>query len=445
MSSITSEAILFFDDGSIVKEMLYMEFEALLDQVVGVEEFKHQSVPAAYVRINAQLGIEAVVLFLVEFDDAGYLDSQWNLPLQHLADNAGTGPDLGAGPIKLACLSQCSVSWHQRSLWDPVLSEKSHQDTYQKLVHAVNRNRLGLVTKHESVPVLKTDQRIDPEYDALIEDTAAGNDINDLRVEVKELKKANQLRLAKMKAEAAAHIEKLRNHYREEIKNLSSTSQSTKQLLADEKRKNTQLKSELDNQAEKFSELRKTAAYQESVEHKITAEVDAKVATATAELKETLSMRDVELFYRDDQIRRLQEEVLQLQQDKQAWLSDGDNGLLKNMVEQGINFVTCPPGLDQTAVSSDDLAEYLRSPEEYVAKANRVDPEIYQQWLAHYNQPLCQHRHAQGKTCNAPLPKIETPTLFITGFSDCCAHHQAILEDEIHDDMYEHVDCNKAI
>jgi hypothetical protein len=145
------EAICFFGKKSIVKEMRYSEFEAVLDGVVGITELANKEVHAAYVKINSTLLVHSVVTFQIEFNSEGFADEDWNIPLRHLAENAGPGPDLGAGPIRLACRSQCSVSWYQRELWEPNQREINH---FQLMADAIVRNKLGLIADDTDIPMM---------------------------------------------------------------------------------------------------------------------------------------------------------------------------------------------------------------------------------------------------------------------------------------------------
>ena len=70
---VTRDAIAFLDGNIVVKEMLYPEFEAILDNVVGIEEFKNSSATAAFLQINTQLKITAAVFFQVDFDGGGFV------------------------------------------------------------------------------------------------------------------------------------------------------------------------------------------------------------------------------------------------------------------------------------------------------------------------------------------------------------------------------------
>jgi hypothetical protein len=60
-SAQTQEAVIFFADGEIRREMLYPEFEALLDCVVPIRDFAGKTLEAAYVRLDAR----PAVLFLI--------------------------------------------------------------------------------------------------------------------------------------------------------------------------------------------------------------------------------------------------------------------------------------------------------------------------------------------------------------------------------------------
>ena len=147
------EAIIFFGNKVVAKEMRYSEFEAVLDGVVGITELANREIYAAYVKITPSLKVHSLVTFQIEFNERGFADEDWNIPLRHLAENAGPGPDLSAGPIRLACRSQCSVSWYQRELWEPNQRDIDH---FCLLQEAVTRNKLGLITDDElnTIPIL---------------------------------------------------------------------------------------------------------------------------------------------------------------------------------------------------------------------------------------------------------------------------------------------------
>ena len=99
--------------------MLYADFEACLEGRQALESFAASAMTGMYLLIGDGLAVRSVVCFTVNVDENGNLDRGFSIPLRHLATVAGDGPDLGRGPIRLACRSQCSVSWHAHNLWEP--------------------------------------------------------------------------------------------------------------------------------------------------------------------------------------------------------------------------------------------------------------------------------------------------------------------------------------
>ena len=451
---ISTAAIMFFNDGEVVKEMLYPEFEAILDQVVGVSDFESMQVPAAYVRINASLNVTHVVLFLLDFDARGYVDKSWNIPLAHLADSGGKGPDLGAGPIKLSCRSQCSVSWHQRAMWDP--DAHSGNTTFKKIVAAARRNRLGLTVLEEpeeqtlqsasGAKAGKSGKRAAEggaeksqlnakKLEQEISDRLAKKFQDDLKARISALQEEHRLRVATMKSEAQDHVEKLQALYRSETEKAKEALATTKQLFAEEKHKNLQLKKTLDEQADEIKNVRKKfqaqlqqseAVSQESLqelEEKYALETKARIDTVTAELKEMLDMREVELFYRDEQVGRLNAEIAELRQEKQNLLDSSGDRVLRRLVDSGITFVAYQPGIDPLTLPVSDIGKYLESPIDYAAEKSSIDGERYKLWVAHFERPVCTHKDEQGNICGEPVPRMEKPGRFMAGQTDRCAKH----------------------
>ena len=445
-TGVSYDAVAFFDGNIIVKEMLYPEFEAILDHVVGIHDFRNKTAHAVYLRINASLKITAAVFFVIDFDGKGYVNKAWNIPLQHLADTAGRGADLGAGQIKLSCRSQCSVSWHQRSLWDPVL-EAGDSNTLTILAKAISRNRLGLPVAPEPAPEprLANDAAVTPaakfavnvpgqSADAELEARFKQKYQQELKAHTKTLLEEQKLRLAAMKSEAQDQLEKIQSHYRAERIKLNEKIESSKQLFLEEKHKNLQLKKTLEAQAdsvkqvrERYStELEQSKAFSQDqlleLEEKFENEAQAKLDSVTTELKERLDMREVELFYRDEQIKRLNEETAQLRREKQSLVDGRGDRLLQNLVEQGITFVAFQPGVDHLTIPLSDMSKYLDSPINYVADKCAVDKQLYLSWLAHVELPVCAHTD-RGVMCGKSIPKVDKPSRFYAGESDRCSEH----------------------
>lgn len=140
---LLTEAVLFFSERGIAKQMLYPEFEALLDGMMSTPEFADETVEAVFVQINSRLHVRAAVFFTLDFDLEGNISPLWNIPLRTLAEKAGRGPDMGGGPIRLACLGFCNDSRFKPNLWKP--AQRAGKSDLLTVKEAVTRNTLGIL------------------------------------------------------------------------------------------------------------------------------------------------------------------------------------------------------------------------------------------------------------------------------------------------------------
>lgn len=138
------EVVLLFDADmrGIVSEMHASEFSAVVEGSARLEQFAASAVKAAFAVVEIALSVRSIVFFTFKVDEKGLLRSNFNLPLRYLADSAGPGPDLGTGPIRLACRGQCPVPWHSVNLWQPL--EDAENGSIQIVQNAIWRNQLGL-------------------------------------------------------------------------------------------------------------------------------------------------------------------------------------------------------------------------------------------------------------------------------------------------------------
>lgn len=141
MDSAFNEAIYLFRDGQITSEMRYSEFESLLSGAATLEDRAGERVPCAYVAIGSGLIVRGLVFFELSVAAGGVADSGFNVPLRYLVRNAGSGPDLGGGPIRLSCRGRCSVPWHASNLWQPDIDGPGNAP--ELIRKAVRKNRLG--------------------------------------------------------------------------------------------------------------------------------------------------------------------------------------------------------------------------------------------------------------------------------------------------------------
>ncbi|WP_150304073.1 hypothetical protein [Pseudomonas saliphila] len=145
--SLLTEAVMFFSARGVCKEVLYTEFEALLDGLVATPEFADETIEAVFLQINNRLQVRAAVFFTMDFDMDGYVNRLWNMPLRQLAEKAGRGPDMGGGPIRLACLGFTTAPQHRENMWKP--GQRNGRADLALIKEAVSRNALGIIGVEE--------------------------------------------------------------------------------------------------------------------------------------------------------------------------------------------------------------------------------------------------------------------------------------------------------
>ena len=436
------EAVLFFNDRGVCKEMLFPEFEALLDNVVNMPEFADQQMRLAYVLINPRLLVRAVVFFYLDFDEHGAADKGWNLPLRHLADNAGRGPDLGAGPIRLACRSQCPVSWHQMHLWDPSLAPGKNDLVLVR--DAAKRNALGLLVEEDAPVVLAERLQVaaedkwqapDPARDEA--DKQAEQKEQEHRLKTAQLIKQQRLRISTLGKQYEEELARLKLAGEERQRALQAEIHNLHQALRQQEELNNNLKAQLGAQADSMQQTREELAKQlrdlerhgrteaDILRAQFDSELQARVAAAVAEAREQVAIRDVELAYRAEQETQLQQELERLRRERDELASQGGEQILERLAKLGVVFVVYHPGAGHLTIPLQDIARYQNNPMSYAAAKCFVSEEQYRQWLAHYQQPTCEASLPSGERCAMPIDRVETPSRFVVGESNCCARHKA--------------------
>ncbi|MCZ6618280.1 MAG: hypothetical protein O7E57_09110, partial [Gammaproteobacteria bacterium] len=148
--------VLFEEDGlSVHSEILFSEFEALagastVTEVTSLDRFSGQAAKAVFVVVGAGLTVQAMVFFQFQVDINGRVEEGFNLPLRYLVEQAGRGPDLGMGAVRLASRAQCPVPWHATKLWEP--RGQGEENSVMLAQKAVWRNRLSLKATGMVVP-----------------------------------------------------------------------------------------------------------------------------------------------------------------------------------------------------------------------------------------------------------------------------------------------------
>ncbi|NKI16818.1 hypothetical protein HCU74_05215 [Spongiibacter sp. KMU-166] len=449
MGAVT-EAIVFFDDDVVVKEMYFAEFEAVLDDVVGISDFAGRDVQAVFVQISSSLKLLGAVFFAISFDSRGRIAGHWNLPLRHLLDHAGLGPDLGAGPIKVACRSACPVSWYRSHLWDP---EMNDNHSFDQLCAAIARNRLGIIS---DMPVGSVAGNVSPFFSVPPSPAPAmgrqhSPTANDPGAAAKPSPGPVFHRRYRARLTAIRHAEKLRLATVNEahLNQISVQEDRHNRKLAERDEQITQLKAELARSSKEVRalKLRVTQQHEQLAEAK--RELEARIekggqdyraqleqfklryehelADRLAEerrlAEEQIRRRDEQLYQRSTEIVDLRAELSRVRDQNEELLLSDDGKLLREMSEKGVVYVAYHPGIEHLLIAPEEMPVYLRNPVAFAAQRCGVDTKHYQRWLSHYRLPICQALGADGEVCGVPVRKIMRPHLYTFGESDRCEEH----------------------
>ena len=441
MSAVTSEAILFFGDRGVSKSMLFSDFEAILDGMVGVPEFAGSQIKGAYCLVNGRLQVVALVLFLIDFDDDGMADHTWNVPLRHLAEHGGPGPDMGAGPTRLACRSQCPVAWHQDKLWDPVMKPGANHFVFIRDTVRERGAKLGLFIDDSpalSAPAAGTPQPfapaappvVAPEPPVVQPAAPAPQVVRDDK---------ERIRLARTLKELRLRVQTMENKHKEEIDQLRYAHQTKEEILSTQlekvlmqfktlKSQNTALREQADSLKAQVMSLNESLQDQMRSSHEHGSEIEIlteqyKVALEQrleeerARLSESLHAKEMEILNREERIAALEAELADARHEQIRSANVGAEKLLEKLQSLGLNFIAFHPGAGHISINASEISDYMQNPIAFAARKCLVTEEHYRAWLRHYENPVCQVEIA-GQLCGKRVIRVDTPTQFRPGQSD---------------------------
>ncbi|GGE50946.1 hypothetical protein GCM10007421_26640 [Halopseudomonas oceani] len=210
---LLTEAVMFFSERGISKEMLFPEFEALLDGMVAAPEYADETVEAVFLQINTRLQVRSAVFFNLDFDLDGYVNRLWNLPLRQIAERGDRGPDMGGGPIRLVCLGFNKQPQYRPMLWKP--GARGNSNDLALVKEAVAHNALGILGEDEEAIRYIAPERLH----MAAEDTWYGggqvNDVDDL-IPLTSTPPA----AASATAAASGELQRLREQHAQEVREL---------------------------------------------------------------------------------------------------------------------------------------------------------------------------------------------------------------------------------
>ncbi len=434
-SSEKARAIIFFDEDRLAGELLYSEFESMLDGYVPAKEWAGRRVHAAFVEINHNLAITALVFFLLDFDANGWVAASWNMPLRELARTAAAGPDIGAGPIALASAEQSPNPDFTAMLWNPTTEGRANH--FAQLKMAVERNRLGICYLEEPV-VAQTDiglsaeafEAMERRLSAVLSQQLSEQRTADIRKALHDALE-EQARVPVLRDMAADHLERLRL-VEEALAERDQKLAFTQQQLDSLREHNLRLQEQLEIQRGKTEGLR------EYYEHKLQTlrdharalaeqplrvaeiEIEARVQETTQEFADLLQRKEVEVLYLNE---RLQQTAQQLSE-AQSQTTGAAGALIDELIAAGVNFVTYQFGAAPLVLAPEELEPFLREPGAFVAHRFGVTENQYGAWLEHYQMPLCVASDAAGEVCSRAIERVCAPLDFVSGVSDCCPIHR---------------------
>lgn len=427
-----AQAVLFFGKEGISRELLYPELEALLDGYVPIEEWANTTQKAVYVEFNKDFIPVAAVFFSMAFDTKGAVDRSWNLPLLDMARTTARGPDLGAGPIHIACASHCPIAYFKDWMWDPELKpEGAH---FKQMLRALKRNRLGVHfrvvqnTEDSGGGLSAKDlQRLELQFSKQYEQA--------MREQMAQLLDSQKARIASMTNDKDQVVEQLRADFTRKFEELQTKLEEKEAAVRDLEQRNQELRTTIDGQVQKIDGLREYYEHKlrrtqgteaeslDAVKSRLEAQWNSKIAAATAEMAELLKMKEVELLYRAEHEDQLRQEIDRLRRTQQESQANSGDLFLEKLSRKGVNFVTYQPGAGHITIPYSEMSHFIDSPTAFTASYCGVSEKQYLAWLKHYQMPVCGAVDEAGDACCADLPRVVNPSDFVPGTSDLCDQH----------------------
>ena len=400
-------AIFFMDGGQVARQMRFSEFGAFLDGYVGLSDLAETDVRAVLVDLEPDLTICSLVFFRIWFDDEGRADSSWNLPIEAMAQRGAQGPDLGGGPVRLVCRSQCPIPELAEELWDPDMTPGSnHFQAIRKAIEANSLRFQKVEPEEENIPVLQAapDDSVPGQGSDSPDRTRLARMLREQRLRIKTLQSAHREAVAELQREHRLEQQALRN-------DISDFKQKYERLRVT----NEQLKQRLAKRNEQYLAMQEKLAAQGG-----DSEEQANAGAETVLLREQLERKQRELGLRDEKIAVLEQESREFQAQEPA-----ENSLLDHLRQQAVFLVAYHPGVGHITLPYDDIDAYFTNPVAYAADRCGMNEPAYREWLAHYEQPVCHHVDASGDTCGEPIMRVTQPSEFRAGIDDRCDQHQS--------------------
>lgn len=416
--------VVIWDEQTIVRILLWSDVQVCLDGYVPLAYLADRQMRSTYVVLDASLRLRQLVFFVLSFDGKGFIERSWNLPLQHMAEIAGPGPDLGYGPIQLACRSQCPISWHAAQMWDPLLFDGI--DEFVLIQQAVRQQVMRLGWKAEAVPSLHDHDTHHPQEpdQAMLKKKVLETELQKRLQEEQHEHEQAQVIAEAQRSKLMAQVKVLQQQneaLREQCTVLQAQMASREDLEQSLSRQMQQIRLQQENMMRlQLDELQK--GFTAQLEARQQAGL-AQMETERARFREQETMLQERLQSLQYQLGQREDRLKDLEQRFQQVSNHSADQFLSQLRDLGMNFLVFHPGAGHISVPVDELPVYVRDPEAYAAQKCFVEVGRYRAWLKHYQDPRCQAVLADGQVCGMRIIRMDSPGRFAPGESDRCARH----------------------
>lgn len=403
-------AVFFMDGAKVARQMRASEFGAFLDGYVGLSDLAETDVRAVLVDLSGELDIESLVFFRIYFDEEGRADSHWNIPIERLAKEGSKGPDLGGGPIRLVCRSQCPDPAVADELWDPDMTPGSNH--FQSIRKAIEANTLKFRKKEpptqqeENIPVLAADTAPSPQPDQSADRSRLAQMIREQRLRIKTLQSVHRDSLSDIQRE-----------HRLEMKAMRTEMAELEQKYERVRLGNEQLKKRLAERNEQYLTMQEQLVTGEDQSDRDQQNNNAELVL----LREQLERKQRELEMRNDKIVVLEQENHELRHREPP-----EDSIMRQLKDQSVFLVAYHPGVGHITLPYDDIETYFENPTAYAAEKCGLNEPAYREWLEHYENPVCRHQGEGGSQCSEPVMRVAQPAEFRPGQDDRCEAHQSV-------------------
>lgn len=405
-------AVFFMEGGNVARQMRASEFGAFLDGYVGLSDLAETDVRAVLVDLGTDLLVRSLVFFRIWFDEEGRADTNWNIPIEELAKRGAKGPDMGAGPIRLVCRSQCPDPKFAQELWDPDMTPgNNHFQAIRKAVEANSLKFRKVEPVDEDIPVLNAA----PAPESRVPDGASDGEGRD-RARLAQLIREQRLRIKTLQSVHRDSMSDIQREHRLEMQALRSELNELEQKYERQRLSNEQLKKRLAERNEQYLSMQERLEGVDGERARNDANADAELVL----LRDQLDRRQRELELRDERIVALEQENHELRH-----VEPTENSILDHLQKQSVFLVAYHPGLGHVTLPYDDIETYFENPVAYAAERCGVNEPAYREWLDHYENPVCRHQDSDGNVCEEPIMRVSQPSEFRPGTDDRCEKHQA--------------------